>query len=132
MKLIKISAILAMTSLLGACCVGQYCWNDPNSTSTYGVANNKWALMSSDQRESAKEVYRLDQSRLSEQRKLNNLHDQQTAANEHRQNQQKIELGRIEEENAVILDQQRRVGNITEREQLRQQQREQDLDSLKN
>lgn len=130
MNVKKISVIFAISTLLSGCCPGPFCKND--GTTTYGVANNKWDVMSLDQRESAKEVYRLDQARLVEQTKLNTLHAQQSAANEQRAVQRKNELDHIEGENAIIRDQQRRVGNIAEREQLRQKQREQDLDSLKN
>jgi len=126
----KMSVIFAVSVLMGACNGNTYAKADENTT--YGIENNKWAVMSSDQKKSAKEVYRLEQSRLAAQSKLNRLHDKKATADVQRETQHKEELSRIERENFDIRDQERRVSSITENERLRQKQREHDLDSLKN
>lgn len=130
MNLKKMSVIFAVSVLMGACNANTYAKADENTT--YGVENNKWAVMSIDQKESAKEVYRLEQSRLAAKSKLNRLHEKKAAADAQREIQNKEELSRIERENFEIRDQERRVNSITENERLRQKQREHDLDSLKN
>ncbi|HSX21067.1 MAG TPA: hypothetical protein VLG38_08115 [Gammaproteobacteria bacterium] len=130
MNIAKMSAIFAMAAILGGCCAGSYCTGKENTT--YGVANDKWDVMSGDQRQSAREVFRLDQIRLAEQYKLNTLLAQKEGAVAQREMQRQDEIGAIERENSGIRDQQRKVGSVTEKERLRQKQREQDLDNLKN
>ncbi len=132
MNLGKMSVIFAMSTLLIGCTGSPDTYCKTGANTTYGVENSKWEVMSFDQRESAIEVFRLDQIRIAEESKLNVLREQKAEAIAQRKLQHKEEISRIENEDSGILEQQRKVGSVTEQEQLRQKQRQQDLEDLKS
>lgn len=99
--------------------------------STYGIPDNRWATMSYEQREGAREVFRLDELKREEQRKLNTLREEKAHRDAERRARHLDEQTEIERETAQIHRQESRVKIAREKEQAQQKLRERELDALK-
>lgn len=124
----KISTVLVACMILSGCA---YTQQPQNVSSTYGVPDDKWATMSLEQQNSAIEVYKLDVAKCDEQYKLKELQDKKSMAVAQRELAYQDEQITIEQEDAAIKGQKKKVNSAREMEKLKQKQREQELDNLK-
>jgi Skp family chaperone for outer membrane proteins len=122
MKLRKTVVIIATLGILNGCNGGS---SPYNAGTTYGIADAKWRVMSSQQREHARDLFELKNEEIEEQRKLDAMIAHKKANDAQRAQDEREEQARVNQQSRVVT-------SLQNKEIYKQKQREAELDTLKS